>query len=551
MSDTITLQVNNEPLSCQSGTLWQDVARAYDDREDEPIALVRVNGRLRELCKKALDGDCARFVTVREPAGYATYMRSVLMLMLKVMYEETGVDKVIVHFLMDHEYYCTLRGSRKVTQEWLEQVRSQMLDIAHRNLPIDKHFEDTMDVLNKFGAQGKKDKEMLFRFRRASKVNLYNLDGYEDYYYGYMMPDTSSLTTFDLNAYEDGFLLRFPPRGHFGELPSYEPEQMNFSTLWESEEWGMMLGLPSVGALNNYIVSKDVRSLILTQEAYHEKKIAEIAQQIASDPRRRIILIAGPSSSGKTTFSHRLSTQLAVHGLQPHPIPVDDYFVEREFTPRDEFGNYDFECLEAIDTELFNRDMLALLNGEEVELPTFNFQTGSREYKGKKKKLGKNDILVIEGIHGLNDKLTEALPAESKFRIYISALTQLNIDRHNPIAASDGRLIRRIVRDARTRGYDAAHTISMWSSVQRGEERYIYPFRDKADVMFNSALIYELGVLKIYAEPLLFSITPDMAEYEEAKRLLKFLEYFLPLPSEGIPNNSLIREFIGGGCFDV
>lgn len=289
----------------------------------------------------------------------------------------------------------------------------------------------------------------------------------------------------------------------------------------------------------------------MVQEAYHEKRIAGIAEQIASDPKRKIVLIAGPSSSGKTTFSHRLATQLAVYGLKPHPIAADDYFVEREKTPKDADGKYDFERIEAIDAEQLNRDMSRLLRGETVELPTFNFKTGKREYKGKYKTLGPEDILIIEGIHCLNDRLTYALPKENKFKIYISALTQLNVDEHNRIPTTDGRLLRRIVRDARTRGATAKHTIGMWDSVRRGEENHIFPFQESADVMFNSALIYELAVLKQYAEPLLFSISQEEPEYEEAKRLLKFLDYFLPVPGDAIPNSSLIREFIGGGCFEL
>lgn len=316
-------------------------------------------------------------------------------------------------------------------------------------------------------------------------------------------------------------------------------------------EWGKKLGIPTVGALNSYIVDHKVKDLIMIQEAYHEKKIAQIAEQIAASPEKKVVLIAGPSSSGKTTFSHRLSTQLSVYGLKPHPIAADDYFVDRHLTPLDADGKPDFESLKAIDIEQLNKDMMDLLAGKTVELPTFNFKTGKREYKGKYKKLGEGDILIIEGIHCLNDALTYRLPRESKFKIYISALTQLNVDEHNRIPTTDGRLLRRMVRDARTRGADAKKTIGMWPSVRRGEENNIFPYQEQADVMFNSALIYELAVLKMYAEPLLFSICPEEPEYDEAKRLLKFLDYFLPIPGDDIPNNSLIREFIGKGCFDL
>ena len=319
----------------------------------------------------------------------------------------------------------------------------------------------------------------------------------------------------------------------------------------ESCEWGERQDLSTVGALNDRIAQGRISELILVQEALQEKKIAEIAQTVSSRPDVKLVMIAGPSSSGKTTFSHRLSVQLMAHGMRPHPIAVDNYFVDREDTPLDEFGQRDYECLGAIDVEGFNRDMNRLLAGETVEIPEFNFKKGKREYKGNYITLGKEDILVIEGIHCLNDALSYSLPKEKKFKIYISALTQLNIDEHNRIPTTDGRLIRRMVRDARTRGTSAKNTIAMWPSVRRGEERNIFPYQETADVMFNSALIYELAVLKQYAEPVLFGIGPQEPEYQEAKRLLKFLDYFIGIPSEEVPKNSLLREFLGGGCFKI
>lgn len=310
--------------------------------------------------------------------------------------------------------------------------------------------------------------------------------------------------------------------------------------------------ISTVGELNNQITQVGIQQVMLVQEALHESKIASIAEKIASEAKdKKIILIAGPSSSGKTTFSHRLSVQLSAHGLKPHPIGMDNYFRNREDTPLDEYGNKNFECLEAVDVEQFNQDMQNLLKGKRVELPEFNFKAGQREYKGNFLQLGQEDVLVIEGIHGINDKLSHSLPKESKFRIYISALTSLNIDEHNRIPTTDARLIRRIVRDARTRGTSAQQTIAMWESVRRGEEQYIFPFQEDADVMFNSALIYELACLKVYAEPLLFGIGKDEPEYNEAKRLLKFFDYFVPIPGEGVPVNSILREFIGGSCFHV
>ena len=306
-----------------------------------------------------------------------------------------------------------------------------------------------------------------------------------------------------------------------------------------------------IGALNDAIASGRGEQIILLQEALMEERIGSLAAQIAAKKGIKFVMIAGPSSSGKTTFSNRLSIQLLAKGRKPHPISLDDYYDDRERCPRDADGNLDFECLEALDVRQFNEDMTRLLAGEKVDMPSFNFKTGKREYRGRTLQLKENDILVIEGIHGLNDKLSYTLPAESKFKIYISALTQLNIDEHNPLSTTDCRLLRRIVRDARTRGTTAQETIAMWKSVRRGEEKNIFPFQDSADVMFNSALLYEVAVLKVYAEPLLFQIPRDSAEYLEAKRLLKFLDYFLPLPTEGIAQSSLVREFVGGSCFNV
>ena len=315
--------------------------------------------------------------------------------------------------------------------------------------------------------------------------------------------------------------------------------------------WGEQIGIDTVGDLNDKICEGDLAELILVQEALQESRIGAIAAQIADRKHVKFVMIAGPSSSGKTTFSHRLSIQLKAHGLRPHPIAIDNYFVNRENTPRDENGQYNFECLEAIDVEGFNRDMCDLLAGKTVAMPTYNFKTGKREYNGEMLTLQAEDILVIEGIHGLNDKMSYALPVESKYKIYISALTCLNVDEHNRIPTTDGRLLRRMVRDARTRGISAKQTIARWPSVRRGEEENIFPYQESADVMFNSALIYELCALKIYAQPLLYSIRPGEPEYFEAKRLLKFLDYFLGVSSESLPNNSIVREFVGGSCFRV
>ena len=382
-------------------------------------------------------------------------------------------------------------------------------------------------------------------------MNIYSIGGFEDYYYGYMVQNTGYIRYFDLIPYHYGFVMVLPQKEAPDCLPEFKPSEKMFSVLSQSSDWGKRVGLETVGDLNDRIAAGEMAHLILIQEALQEKKIAEIAGQIAARKNARFVMIAGPSSSGKTTFSHRLSVQLEALGLKPHPIAVDNYFVNRVDSPRDENGNYNYEALECLDIKQFNQDMTDLLLGKQVELPYYNFKKGIREYKGNYMQLGEGDILVIEGIHCLNDRLSYTLPADSKFKIYISALTQLNIDEHNRIPTTDGRLLRRMVRDARTRGASARDTIQMWPSVRRGEEENIFPFQEEADAMFNSALIYELAVLKQYAQPLLFAIPRNSEEWLEAKRLLKFLDYFIGVSSEDIPKNSILREFIGGSCLNV
>ncbi len=551
----IVTEINGEKRQYPDGTCYSQIAADYQPQYTYPIVLVKADGRLRELTKRAEDGCALEFVTVQDKAGHSTYRRSLVLLMLKAIYHVVGdnanIDRIGVHFSVSDGYYCTMQGKTELTQQFLNEVKVYMDQLVQEEVPIQKLSMATWEARKLFGQYRMYDKEELFRYRRSSRVNLYNLLGFEDYFYGYMVPDTSYLKYFDLKLFEDGFVLMFPTMEQPDQLPPFEPEMKIFQVQKESMEWGARMEIPTVGALNTYIVNHRVKDLIMIQEAYHEKKIAEMAAQIAASSEKKIVLIAGPSSSGKTTFSHRLSTQLSVYGLKPHPIAADDYFVEREKTPLDEFGKPNFESIDAIDTEQLNQDMEDLLAGKTVELPSFNFKTGKREYKGNFRTLGREDILIIEGIHCLNERLTYRLPKERKFKIYISALTQLNVDEHNRIPTTDGRLLRRLVRDARTRGADARKTISMWPSVRRGEENNIFPYQESADIMFNSALIYELAVLKQYAEPLLFSIRPEEPEYEEAHRLLKFLDYFLPIPGDAIPNNSLIREFIGGGCFDL
>ncbi|MDO4522201.1 MAG: nucleoside kinase [Eubacteriales bacterium] len=554
MIDFIRVDVDGKETEYEAGTTYQDIAEAAQEAYPHRIVLARAGGKLQELHKYAKDGEKITFLTTRDKAGFDAYRRSCILLMLKAIYQVGGfenVDRVSVHYAVSEGLYVTMAGWSSVDAAFLSQVRDAMRQLVEDNLPIAKSSLGTEEAIELFGRLGMKDKERLFHYRRASRVNIYNLAGFKDYFYGYMVPSTGYLQCFELYPYDDGFVLQLAKQEQPETVPAFRPEEKIFRIQKESMEWSRMMNVRTVGDLNDRVVSGGMNELILTQEALFEKKIAEIAEKIASDRSKKLVMIAGPSSSGKTTFSHRLSIQLMAHGLKPHPIPMDNYFVEREDTPRDADGNFDFECLEALDIELFNRNMTDLLAGKAVELPTFNFKTGKKEYKGDVKQLGADDVLVLEGIHGLNDKLSYSLPKESKFKIYISALTQLNIDEHNRIPTTDGRLLRRIVRDARTRGASAQRTIAMWPSVRRGEESYIFPNQEQADVMINSAMIYEFAVLKLYAEPLLFGIEKSAPEYEEAKRLLKFLDYFVGIPSESIPMNSILREFVGGSCFNV
>ena len=551
---TVKVKILGKTKEYPYGISYGEIVEEYQESSRYPIVLVMKDGKLCELHKKLKRDGVLEFVTTGDEIGHKTYKRSASLLLLKAVYHVAGrknIKNIVLHYSVASGYYYTIDGNVEITEEFLAQVKAYMRELVERKIPILKRSVGTSEAIEIFHEHGMYDKEKLFRFRRVSRVNIYSLDGFEDYFYGFMVNHTGYLKYFELYPYDTGMVLQLPERSNPQEVPPFIPKPKIFQIQKESERWGEMMQADTVGALNEQIVSKGASQLLLVAEALQESKISQIARTIAENKNKKFIMIAGPSSSGKTTFSHRLSIQLAAHGLRPHPIAVDNYFVNREDTPLDSEGNYNFECLEAIDVKQFNEDMTRLLQGEEVELPYFNFKTGQREYRGNFMKLGKEDVLVIEGIHCLNDKLSSSLPTESKFKIYISALTQLNIDEHNRIPTTDGRLIRRIVRDARTRGTSAKQTIAMWNSVRRGEEENIFPYQESADVMFNSALIYELAVLKLYAEPLLFSIGKDEPEYNEAKRLLKFLDYFLGVPSESIPSNSILREFIGGGCFDV
>jgi uridine kinase len=554
MDTKVKVEINNNMYEYALNTTLAEISRDFQKDYENDIILAFVDNKLQELFK-SINRDCSiRFLTTGDDVGYKTYVRGMILVMLKAFYAEFGsenVDEVSVEYSLGKSLYCDYSGKLPLTRERIDGVKNQMKEIIKSDIPFVKRCIGTDAAIELFRHYRMYDKEKLFRYRRVSKANIYNLDGFEDYYYGYMPPSSGMLKYFDLMIYDEGFLLCLPGKKKPTVVQPFVPQPSLYQTLKESNKWTRMLDLPNVGALNDAISQGRIHELILVQEALQEKKISDIAESIRNAKSKKFIMIAGPSSSGKTTFSHRLSIQLKAHGLRPHPIAVDNYFVDRENTPKDEQGNYNFESIKAIDVRQFNQDMTDLLNGKTVDIPCFNFISGRREYKENYMKLGSEDILVIEGIHGLNDALSYSLPRESKYKIYISALTQLKIDEHNRIPTTDGRLIRRMVRDARTRGTSAQNTIAMWSSVRRGEEENIFPFQEDCDNMFNSALIYELAVLKQYAEPILFGVNRDCKEYIEAKRLLKFFDYFIGAPSETIPTNSILREFVGGSCFNV
>jgi uridine kinase len=551
---TFTLNIDGELKEYPKGTTWEDVARDYQKYFDSPIAAVSDSGKIRELFKRVERDSDVSFFTLKDKIGHQTYVRAAIMLTIKAIQELYGAEvanKVRLDFSIGNGLFLNVSDLIPVSEEAAAQIKAKMEELVARDIPYMKRSLPIDEAIALFDDCGMRDKVRLFKYRRSSRVNIYELDGYYDYFYGYMLPRTGYVKYFDFIHYGTGYMLLLPRAKTPTVVDPFEERMKLYQTFQSTHEWCKQIGLLNVGDLNDRICKGGMNDLILVQEAEQERRIGEIAKEIVARGGVKFVMIAGPSSSGKTSFSHRLSIQLRTLGMQPHAIALDDYFVNREQTPLDEDGNYNFECIEAIDTVKFNEDMLKLLDGERVELPTFNFKIGRREYNGHYLQLEKDDILVIEGIHGLNEKMSYALPNESKYKIYISALTSINVDEHNRISTTDARLIRRMVRDARTRGSDAKRTLGMWASVRRGEEENIFPFQEQADAMFNSVLIYELACLKPFAEPLLFEIGKDEPEYFEAKRLLKFLDYFLSVPSEFLPNNSICREFVGGSCFNV
>lgn len=526
-----------------------DIFKNEIENSKEEIIACKCNNKVRSLNYEPEEGEKVEFLDISTADGMRIYVRGLLLIMSKAFNKLYPDALLTVNYQLSNATFCQI-DNMKTTEEMMKNVSDEMKKIIDANYDINKV------VMTKEEAKKFYDKEQTIRGKLQldnkdkDTVSLYFCEDYYNYFYGVMPISTGYTKIFDLKVYNNGFLIRYPSRKNPNKLEEYKENKKLLNTLQEYEDIHRVLGINTIYKLNKEILNGNEKELILLAEALHEKKISDIADKIVNKNDVKVVLIAGPSSSGKTTFAKRLGLQLRLNGLKPVTISVDNYFVERTETPLDENGNYNFECLEAIDLKLFNHDLIELLKGNEILMPTFNFKTGHKEYTGETMKLGKDEILVIEGIHCLNDELTSAIPRENKYKIYISNLTVLNIDYFNRISTTDSRLIRRIVRDYKFRSYNAIHTLQIWNSVNRGEEQYIYPFQEEADSMFNTSLIYEFCVLKKFAVPLLESINSSYAEYSEARRLLEFLKYFETIDIENVPKNSLLREFIGDSIFE-
>ncbi|NLY75346.1 MAG: nucleoside kinase [Firmicutes bacterium] len=535
-----------------AGTSLRQIAADFQPRYTSPIVAAILNNQFLDLLHIPQSGGALRLIDLSDRDGIRVYSRSLSLVLFRAAYEVLPGCKVRIEHSLSKGIYGEIEcpNNQPLTEKEVRLIAERMREIIDADEPIIKETVHLEKAIRFFEQEKRLDKVRLLKYKEKPELHIYRCGNYTDYLYGYMTPSTGYLKQFELKYYFPGFILRFPSVESPAAIPKFVEQRKLFRVFFEFEKWGRILEVADVGALNEQIVSGKGGDLIRIAEALHEKKIAQIADQISADRDRiRIILIAGPSSSGKTTFAQRLAVQLRVNGLRPISISIDDYFIDRDRTPLGPDGLPDFECLEAIDLELFNEQITALIQGLPVIMPRYDFQKGKREFRSEPMRITEDQPIIIEGIHGLNDRLTSEIPKDNKFKIYISALTQLNIDDHNRIPTTDNRIIRRIVRDHQFRGHDAIATIGWWPMVRRGEENYIFPFQEEADVMFNSALIYELAVLKTYAEPLLAGITPDYPEHTEAKRLLKFLSYFKPLADDEVPLNSILREFVGSSCF--
>lgn len=541
----IEITYNENKIKTQPITVFE----LFKDKiKEKGIIACRFNNEVKSLDFKIEENGKIELIDISNKDGMRVYRRGLIYILSKAFEELYPNAKTEINFQLSNSMLCEVIDA-EVNDEMIAKINKKFKEIVEKDIPIIKKVMTKKEAKEFYYKEKNEKGRLQIEDGYKDTVSLYYCEDYYNYFYGILPISTGFAKIYEIIKYHNGILIRYPNKKDITKLPVFEENKKLLETLDEYENLHETLHVQTLYKLNRIIKRKKIKEYILLDEALHEKKMAKIADDIVNRKKVKVVLIAGPSSSGKTTFAHRLGIQLRLNGLKPVTISVDNYFVERENNPKDEFGNYDFECIEAIDTKLFNEHILKLLNGEEIDVPTFDFEVGTKRYNGEKMRLKDDQILVIEGIHCLNDKLTSLIPKDQKYKIYISCLTVLNLDFNNRISTTDSRLIRRIVRDHQFRGYSALHTLRMWDSVNRGEEKNIFPYQEEADSMFNSSLIYEIAVLKDYAVPLLKEINNTMPEYSEAKKLLSLLEYFESVPSEYVPTNSLLREFIGGSIF--
>ncbi len=554
MSDQLKVYCKNieEYIPFKGGDTLMDIYNTIADRIPERPICAHVNNKTEDLQFPLFAPKQVEFLTRQSPSGHRVYVRSLCMMLYKSVVDLFPGVRLIIEHSISRGYYCRLTGDITVNEDVVTRLKARMTELVKRDIKFERKERLTSDVIKIFEKQGLDDKVKLLRSIHELYTVYYRLDNVCDSYYGNLAPSTGMLNIFDLQLYKEGFLLLGADSSNPSMAASPIVQEKMYHAFTDYLAFNRVIGVDNVGELNEAVASKESAMLINVAEALHDKKIGRISDDISrryAEGGARIVLIAGPSSSGKTTFTKRLAIQLMTNLLEPKMISLDDYFVNREVTPRDIDGDYDYESLYALDLETFNRDLNALIAGEEVNLPTYNFELGHRVYKGKKLKLNDNSVLLIEGIHGLNPELTAHIDAKMKYLIYVSALTTLSIDDHNWVPTTDNRLLRRIIRDYKYRGVSATDTIKRWPSVRRGEEKWIFPFQENADAMFNSSLIFELGVMKEFADDILNGVPRDIREYAEAYRLRKLLSYFTPITDRLIPSTSLLREFLGGSSF--
>ena len=542
------IEYKNIIMDVKQGTPVNQLLKEEIQKAKCKIIACKFNNEIKSLNYKLKSGGKLELIDLKDKDGMRIYRRGLVYIISKAFNEVYPGALITINYQLTNAMFCTV-DNLEITNEVIKNVKERIQQIVEQDLPIEKRFMTKEEAVKFYEKEKTLKGKLQLDLKQKKEVTLYYCENYYNYFYGVLPISTGFAENYEIAKYHHGFMVRYPSNETPNEISKFHDTPKLFATLEEYDELHKILNINTLYKLNQIIKSNKITEYILLDEALHEKKIGTIADNIAKNKNIKLIAIAGPSSSGKTTFAKRLEIQLRLNGLKPVTISVDNYFVEREDTPLDEDGKYDFESIHAIDTKLLNNDLLKLLNGEEIEAPTFNFHTGHKEYKGNKMKLASDEVLIMEGIHCLNDELTYLIPKEQKYKIYISALTVLNIDYYNRISTTDTRLIRRIVRDYQFRGYNAAHTLEMWSSVNRGEQNNIFKFQEEADVMFNSSLIYELSVLKKYAIPLLKEIDSSSTLYSETKRLLSMLSYFEDIPDELVPTHSLLREFIGGSIF--